>query len=151
MSMEPVHRFSASRIEAFITGTHRHHQTTRQIHEIETKTLSNSMPQFQPKDVKWSELKIPPPSSTRSRLKPYNWCVAFFGSVIEIVLVARPEADVRIEPPLGRRVHSTVAAQMPLAHGLGFVPQWVQVLRQELPDERQRVRRSALQRSALQT
>jgi hypothetical protein len=58
------------------------------------------------------------PATVYEGRKSYNWWIVLLGSVVVIVFVARPEANVRSEPPLGGGVHSPVATEVPLAYGI---------------------------------
>lgn len=61
----------------------------------------------------------------------------FEGGVIKVIVVARPIADVTVEAAMQRSVLALVVAQMPFAHAVIYVTQFLQVLRQYLLSERQ--------------
>ena len=80
-----------------------------------------------------------------------NQLIPSLGSVIVIVLVARPVASVRVKAALGGGVGRAVAAQVPLAHHLARVVEPAgQELRHELELERQGVGGRADKHPALQ-
>lgn len=73
----------------------------------------------------------------------------FLGRMIKVVLMPRPEAQMRIESAIRRRVLSPKVTQMPFAHNVRRIAQLLQVLRQQLLGQRQTARLGRIQHGVL--